>query len=62
MTELEDFNTPLLVKILIYYKYASVFIYEKNVFICSDHFKGGSAKSGENIFLRGWRSAPRGGS
>lgn len=36
MTELEDFNTPLLVKILIYYKYASVFIYEKNVFICSD--------------------------
>lgn len=38
MTELEDFNTPLLVKILIYYKYASVFIYEKNVFICSDRF------------------------
>lgn len=53
MTELENFNAPLLVKILIYYKYASDLFMKKNVFICSDLFFPKGMKTWQEHFFQG---------
>lgn len=60
MTELEIFNTPLLVKILIYYVCASDFIYEKICISVISRYVNGT-KSIENSFLSQGRRMALGG-
>lgn len=52
MTELENFNAPLLVKILIYYKYASDLFMKKMCLSVVIFFKGMTPKV-SRIFFQG---------
>lgn len=53
MTELENFNAPLLVKILIYYKYASDLFMKKMCLSVAIFFFPREWKRGKNIFSKG---------